>query len=304
MLMNISNILGLSVLVSGPAILLGLGLLLAVGLSIAMIKLRVDKDERIEKIEGALPGANCGGCGYAGCSSFAKAVVEGKAPVSGCTVGGADVAQTVANIMGINFEVQVKTRPVIHCSAFEHQRKGKKIYHGIHGCNEANLVTGVQGCTYGCLGFGDCVASCKFGALHLDRGLPEFDYAKCTSCGACAKACPRGLIEMIPFTKQAMLVVGCSNRDPAKVVREVCEVGCLGCGACSKKSDVFGVDRNLACIDYSKFDSVEGLQAAFEKCPSAALVVFGQDKRISVKDVYAKPKSATDSEAQPEPVNS
>jgi Na+-translocating ferredoxin:NAD+ oxidoreductase RNF subunit RnfB len=299
-----SNILGLSVIISGPIILIGIGFILAIGLSIAMVKLRVEKDPRAEKILGALPGANCGGCGFAGCGAFAQAVADGKAPVSGCLVGGADCAKAIAEIMGIAFEVQVKTRPVIHCTAFQHQRKGKKTYHGIQGCKEANLVTGVQGCTYGCLGYGDCVASCKFGALHLDRGLPEFNYAKCTSCGACAKACPRGLIEMIPFTKQAMLVVGCSNRDPAKVVREICEVGCLGCGACSKKSDVFGVDRNLACIDYTKFDSVEGLQAAYEKCPSAILVVFGQEKRISVKDVYAKSKSATDSEARPEPVNS
>ncbi len=304
MLMNVSNILGLSVLVGGPVILVGLGLLLAVGLSIAMIKLRVEQDPRIEQVEAALPGANCGGCGYAGCAAFAKAVVDGKAPVTGCTAGGEGVGQAIAKIMGIKFEVQVKTRPVIHCAAFEHQRKGKKPYHGVQQCSEANLVAGVQGCTYGCLGFGDCVASCKFGALHMDRGLPEFDYSKCTSCGACVKACPRGLIEMIPFTQEAMLVVGCSNRDPARVVREVCEVGCLGCGACAKKSDVFNVDQNLASIDYNKFDTLESLRSACEKCPAGALVVFGREKRIPVKDVYAKTQSDTQAEAQSEPVNS
>jgi RnfABCDGE-type electron transport complex B subunit len=304
MSIDMSNILGLSVIVSGPVVLVGIGLILAVGLSIAMVRLRVEKDPRAEKILSVLPGANCGGCGYAGCGALADAIVAGKAPVGACNVGGPAVGKAIADIMGIKFEVQVKTRPIIHCSAFEHQRKGKKNYHGIKHCNEANLIAGVQGCTYGCLGYGDCVSACKFGALKLDRGLPEFNYSKCTSCGACAKACPRGLIELIPFTQQAMLVVGCSNRDPAKIVREVCEVGCLGCGACAKKSDVFGVDRNLACIDYNKFENIESLQAAFEKCPAAMLVVFGQDKKIPVKDAYIKVSSNSQAETQPEPSKS
>jgi RnfABCDGE-type electron transport complex B subunit len=291
MLTSLTAILGVSSMVSGPAILLGLGVVFAIGLTIAKVRLHVEQDPRIEKVENALPGANCGGCGYAGCAAYAKAVVEGKAPVTGCTVGGPELAQGIANILGVKFEVQVKTRPVIHCSAHTNQRKGRKEYHGVQTCGGASLITGIQGCVYGCLGFSDCVKACKFGAMRMNDGLPEFDYSKCTSCGACVKACPRNLIELLPFKKEAMLVVGCSSRDPAKVVKQVCEVGCLGCGACSKRSDVFGVNGNLAKIDYDKFDDLESLAEACRKCPAAALVIFGPERKIPVKEAFAQPES-------------
>jgi len=278
------SIVGWSVLV-----LFLLALAFALGLTIASIKLRVEQDPRIDQVEQALPGANCGGCGMAGCAAFAKAVVLGKAPVTGCPVGGPSCGERIAAIMGVSFEMKVKTRPVLHCVAGSASRKLRAPYHGSLRCSEANLIPGVQGCAYGCLGLGDCIEVCKFGALRMEDGLPIFDYAKCTSCGACVTACPRGLIELIPFKNEQMLVVGCSSRDPGKVVRQVCDAGCLGCGACARKSDVFAANGNLACIDYTKYTDVDSLKEAFAKCPAKALVVFGPTGRIPVKDVYAKP---------------
>jgi RnfABCDGE-type electron transport complex B subunit len=277
---------------NGPLVLLGLCILLGIGLTFALYKLRVEQDPRVDQISSSLPGANCGGCGFAGCGGFASAVVEGKALVTGCVVGGPAVAQNIANILGVKFEVQVKNRPVIHCSAFTNQRKGQKPYFGVETCSGANLVAGVQGCTYGCLGFGDCVKACKFGALHVKNGLAEFDYKKCTSCGACVKACPRNLIELLPFTKESMLVVGCSSKDPAKVVKQVCEVGCLGCSLCAKKSEVFTVAGNLSAINYDKFTNLESLVEVFQKCPAKSLVVFGPDRKIPVKEIFAQKSSA------------
>jgi len=288
-----ATLLGLSSVLSGPAVLFALALLFALGLTIASVRFRVEQDPRIDQIEQLLPGANCGSCGYAGCAAFAKAVVEGNAPVNACPVGGPEMVEKLARIMGVQFQVNVRTRPVVHCTAKTHHRKGRKPYLGVQRCSEANVIAGVQGCTWGCLGFGDCVEACQFDALHMEQGSPVFDYAKCTSCGACVKACPRNLIEMIPFTSETVLVVGCSSRDPARVVREVCQVGCIGCGACARVSDVFGMDRNLARIDYDKYQDIQSLQKAYEKCPAAALVVFGPKGRpIPVKEAFAKPEYA------------
>lgn len=282
-------------MVGGPAVLLGMAVLLAIGLTIASVKLHVQQDPRVEQVDEALPGANCGGCGYAGCTAYAKAVVAGETPVNACTPGGEEVANRLAEIMGVSFDVSVQTRPVLHCSAEYDQRKGHMPYDGVPTCTAANLVPGVQGCAFGCLGFGDCMESCPFDAIHMHNGLPAFDYDKCTSCGACEKACPRDLIEMIPFTKESMLVVGCANHDPPKVVKQVCEVGCIGCGACTRQSDVFGITRFKADIDYDKYESIEQVRPAFEKCPAAALVVFGEKgKRVPVKEAYARPEYQKD----------
>lgn len=288
MLLIILGVSGLPVLVTGPGVLLALGLAFAVGLTVASVKLRVDQDPRIDEIDAALPGANCGGCGFAGCAAYAKAVAEGKAPVDGCPVGGTDCATAVAAIMGIQIEAGVAPpQPVVHCGACDADR-GRKPYNGVARCSEANLIAGLQGCAFGCMGFGDCVDSCKFGALKMENGLPTFDYEKCTSCGACVNACPRLLIEMIPFKQEAMLVVACKSQDPGKIVRQVCNVGCIGCSACTKKSDVFTMTGNLADVDYEKYENVEALREAFDKCPTAVMAMFGPDGRIPVHDAYPK----------------
>jgi ferredoxin len=144
---------------------------------------------------------------------------------------------------------------------------------------------GVQGCTYGCLGFGDCADACPYDAISMQDGLPVIDYEKCTGCGECVRTCPRHLYERIPFIHDSMLVVACSNRDPGREVRKVCEVGCIGCKACTKALDVFLVEDNLARIDYSKYQEVEDFKPAVAKCPRRGMVIFGKPEPQNAKEL-------------------
>lgn len=241
-------------------------------------KFHVEVDPRIDAANAALPGANCGGCGFVGCASYAEAVVLQGAAVDKCPVGGAACAGALAAIMGVKVQQSWPRRPVIHCRADRTQRLQLGAYCGEPTCAAANLVNGVQGCTYGCLGFGDCVRACAFDAIHTVNGLAVVDYTKCVGCSACALVCPRNIITMVPFKKSQMIVVGCSNKDFGKEVKEVCTIGCLGCKACAKRSPMFkfGAD-NLPTIDYDAYDPehVDGVALAIEKCPAKGLITVG-----------------------------
>ncbi len=267
-------------------VLFGLVLVFAGLLGVAKEKLKVDEDPRIGEITEVLPSANCGGCGYAGCADFAKAVVEGKAECDGCPVGGAKTAEEVAKILGVEVVKTAPIRPVIHCGAKNHEKLGRVPYEGVETCTEAHIIGVTQACTYGCLGFADCVAACNFDALRMEDGLPIVDYAKCTGCGACAKACPRDIIENIPFKQERMLVVACSNKEPVKLVKQACTVGCLGCGLCQRLfDDLFEVKSNLARLDYEKYTGEEDLNPLFKKCPTEVFVYFGTPKPQRAKQL-------------------
>jgi ferredoxin len=141
------------------------------------------------------------------------------------------------------------------------------------------VVGGVQGCTFGCLGFGDCVESCEYDAMTLVNGLPRINYEKCVGCGACVRACPRKIIEQIPFKVERMLVVGCANHDPGKAVRQVCRVGCIGCGVCARNQpELFKIDGNLAKVDYDQYTGEEDFAQLQDKCPMESLVFLGQPR--------------------------
>jgi ferredoxin len=164
-------------------------------------------------------------------------------------------------------------RPVIHCGAKTGDKKGVVEYDGVRSCVEANVVGVTQGCIYGCLGFGDCVASCNYGAMRMEDGLPVIDYAKCTGCGACVRACPRNIIESIPFKQERMLVIACSNKEPARLVKQVCTVGCVGCKMCQKLlADMFQIKDNLAYIDYEHYAGEEDREKVIAKCPADVMV--------------------------------
>jgi len=241
-------------------------------------KFQVDVDERVLTIIEALPGANCGGCGYVGCGEYAEAVALESEIVTKCTVGGQSCARQVAAIMGVEIGETLPYRPIVHCGAHYADRLGRTEYRGEMQCAAANLVTDVQGCTYGCLGFGDCARVCNFDALHVIDGLATVDYEKCTGCGACAKVCPRNIITLTAFKSDQMLAVTCSNKDKGKDVIAVCNVGCIGCGACARTSSLFTLKDNLSTINYDAYEPACSLEVlvACEKCKRQRLVFVGK----------------------------
>ena len=258
--------------------LLGMAIVVSGVLGWANKKFQVDVDERVLAVIDELPGANCGGCGYVGCGEYAEAVVLEKAEGTLCTVGGPSCAQAVAGIMGVEVSAVLPYRPIVHCGAHQEDRLGRNEYRGEMGCAAANLVTDVQGCTYGCLGFGDCSRACRFDALQVVDGLATVDYEKCVGCGACAKVCPRNIITITPFKTDRVLAVSCSNKDKGKDVTAVCNVGCIGCGQCARTSRLFKIENNLSTIDYEAYtaDCLPEVLAACEKCKRQRLVFVGK----------------------------
>jgi Na+-translocating ferredoxin:NAD+ oxidoreductase subunit B len=260
------------------ATLLAMALILTFVLGWANKAFHVEVDPRVEAIIDALPGANCGGCGFVGCGEYAEAIVAGNAGVALCNVGGASCASSIASVMGVEVGESLPYRPIVHCGADHSNRLHRHEYRGEMRCAAANIVADVQGCVYGCLGFGDCERACEYDAIHVQNGLAVVDYEKCVGCKACANACPRNIITMAPFKSEQMLAVACSNLDTGKEVKAVCNVGCIGCKACTRISNLFKMDEGLCTIDYDGYetDCTEDLLKAMEKCPQKRLMFVGK----------------------------
>ena len=259
----------------------GLGFIFAGGLAIADKKLRVFEDPKIAQINDVLPGANCGGCGCAGCYDFAVQVVEGKASVTGCPVGGEDFAKDIANIMGVDAGDSVKMLPRVLCRGGHQEAVNKMVdYYGPLSCSAMHIVSGGdKQCYYGCLGGGDCVEACPFDAMVMnDNGLPEVIEELCTGCGNCEKACPRDVIEMHPADREVF--VFCKNHDDPKKSKDVCTVSCMGCGICARKSDGgVEMDDNLAIVHHDKLDPDN---IPFDKCRTGAIgYLDGREKKLT-----------------------
>jgi RnfABCDGE-type electron transport complex B subunit len=273
------------------AVMLVLALFMAYVLGWANQAFHVDIDPKIEQINNALPAANCGACGYVGCGEYAEAVVlhKGEVPVNLCPVGGSAVAAKIADILGLEVEESYPYRPAVHCAATYEQKKGHNEYRGEQTCAAANLVSGVQGCAYGCLGLGDCEVSCNFDAIHIIDGKPLVDYDKCVGCGACEKACPRHVISMVPFKNDEMYVVACNNKDFGKDVKAVCEVGCIGCKACVRAfEEIFEVKDNLARVNYENYrpEKVDKeIGKVLEKCPMKGILKIGKPSEKDLQKV-------------------
>ncbi|PIE33883.1 electron transporter RnfB [candidate division KSB3 bacterium] len=236
-------------------------------LAVADKKLQVEEDPRVEKIIEALPGANCGGCGYPGCSAFAEHVVAGDAPINGCAPGGAETVEKIAEIMGVEAGSLDKQVAVVLCHGGAKEAVRSAVYNGVQTCQSAMIVGGGgKLCRYGCLGFGDCVASCSFDAIYMnDNQLPVVDPEKCTACGQCVEACPRNLIEL--HAVEHKMFVFCKSQDKGPIVKKACSVGCIGCRLCVKNSPVEGgIEMNgmLASINHTICPSSE---TVVEKCP-------------------------------------
>ena len=248
----------------------GIGLIFGLLLAFSSHIFKVEVDERVEKISEILPGANCGSCGYAGCAAFADAVVKGTAPVNGCTVGKAPVAEKVAGIMGVEAGEVAEVVARVMCTGDRASVVYKYEYRGIDDCKAAaKFGGGSQGCQSGCVGLGRCAKVCQFGAIEVKDGVAVVDDEKCQACGKCIKECPKNLIRLVP-KKQRHWVV-CSNPETGKFVNQYCKNGCIGCHICEKecKFDAIHVENNHAVIDYDKCKNC-GLCA--KKCPRGVIV--------------------------------
>lgn len=246
-------------------IFIGLGLLMGALLALASKLFAVKMDEKAEAIKECLPGANCGGCGYSGCDAYAAAVSAGDAPVNKCSVGGAEAASKIAQIMGVDAGEQVRMRAQVMCSGTGEYAKKKYIYEGIDDCVAASKIGGGDKmCKNGCIGLGTCVRACPFDAIVVEDGVAAVDYSKCKGCGICVSACPKGIIKLIPF--DAKHWVGCMSVDDGKNTRKVCDVGCISCKICQKNcpAGAINVDNFVASIDY---DKCTGCDICTDKCP-------------------------------------
>ncbi len=266
-------------IILAAATLLVLGVVMSTILGIANKAFHVPVDVRMDQVNEVLPGANCGGCDYVGCNEYAEAVVTQGEEVNKCPVGGEGLAKQIGEIMGVSVEESFPVRPIVHCAATTEQRRKRAPYHGEQTCNAANLVGGIQGCVYGCLGLGDCVSVCDYDAIHVKDGVAVIDYLECIGCGACVKACPRNIISQVPFKSDRILAVQCCSGDFAKEVTEVCDVGCTGCKACTRANpELVKMDGNIPVFDYSKYNPKEhqSLQVVQDKCKRESMVWIGK----------------------------
>lgn len=247
-----------------------LGLIIGLFLGTAALKLKVETDPKEEAVLAALPGNNCGGCGYAGCSNLAAAIVKGEAPVNGCPVGGEAVGKKVAEIMGVEAGASTRMVAYVKCNGDCDKAETDYEYSGLEDCRMAVIAPGKgpKKCSYGCLGYGSCVKECPFDAISVVKGIAYVNKEKCKACGKCVAVCPNHLIELIPY--EAEKVVACASHDKGPVVMKACKGGCIGCGLCNKtcEHDAVHVENFLAKIDYEK---CTGCGACQEKCPKKCI---------------------------------
>ncbi len=214
-------------------ILAGLGLVLGLMIAWTAKIFAVEQDPRVEKVLSLLPGANCGGCGFAGCADFAKAVAEGRAEAGGCPVASKEAKGMIASFLGLTVSDSVRKVAVILCGGSNSLARKAAEYNGISDCRSANLIAGgAKGCRYGCLGLASCARVCPVNAIEILDGLAIVHPELCISCGKCVKACPRNLIRLVP--ENAHVHVFCSSKDKGVDKKKVCDVPCIACRKCVK----------------------------------------------------------------------
>ncbi len=266
------------------ALLVTAGIGTALGLVLAWggRRFHVETDPRIQQVEDALPGINCGACGYAGCAAYAEAIVSEGAPMSLCAPGGADTAHAVARVMGAEVEAAEPKLSVTCCQGGHVDMRFD--YHGVQDCRAAHVAGqagGRKACTYGCLGFGTCARACPFGAITMSpERIPVVDWDKCTGCGRCVEVCPRGLNRVDPESYYVFVL--CQSHDKGAVVNKLCDRGCIACRRCEKACpfDAIHVIDNLAVIDYTKCTACG---KCVEACPKNTIVSFRKQRRARKK---------------------
>ncbi|MFP4376957.1 MAG: RnfABCDGE type electron transport complex subunit B [Spirochaetales bacterium] len=285
------------------ALMGAIGLFFALFLVLANKRFAVETDPKLAKVEGALPGVNCGGCGYASCALYAEAITQKGEDLNLCVVGGADTTTAVAHVMGVEVsgEQEEKLVAVVFCQGTDEAAKFPGVHKGINDCAAAIYSQDVsKRCKYGCVGMGSCVASCPFDAIHLsDGGIPYVDAVKCTACGNCVRACPRDLIELHPVSHNAF--VYCKNQDGGSIARKICAKACISCGICVKaaakddNADAVVMKGNLAVVTADPYTAKPEYG---EKCPTGAYS-HGEN---SIRKIEVLGHPAAGDEPEPEPV--
>lgn len=298
----------MEVILIAVIVLGAIGLISALVLFFVSKKFAVKEDPRIAQVSEVLPQANCGGCGFPGCSGMASACVkaadQGSLDGLSCPVGGQDVMEKIAGILGMQVAAASPKLAVVRCNGTCENRPRIVSYDGVKNCRIANTTCGGEtACSYGCLGCGDCVSACQFDAIHINPAteIPEVDSSKCTACGACAKACPRNIIEIrnVKGSKKMGLVVECMNKDKGAVAMKACKAACIACTKCEKVCafDAVHITDNLAYIDPTKCKLCRKCE---EACPKNVIKALNMPARkaqpakpAAKPTVTAKPTAAT-----------
>ncbi len=248
------------------------GVILGLVIGLAVLFFGTETDPRVEKIEDLLPGANCGGCGFAGCADFALALAEGRAVPEQCPVCSEEAGRKISDLLGLKHEQRASVLAIVRCSGHRKAARESTCYNGVNDCKSANMVAGgSKACRYGCLGLGSCARACPFGAIELRHGLAVVHPELCVGCGKCVRTCPRNLIILTPETHD--IHVYCNSPEKGAAKRKICSVSCIGCRKCVKASEdgQIEMDGFLARVNY-EYPEPAG-KDILEKaaCPTKAL---------------------------------
>lgn len=270
-----------------PILTLGLLTLALAGLiAVANKKLYVFEDPRIDQVEDMLPHANCGACGFPGCRPFAEALVSGAVLPGKCSVSSDEGRAAIASFLGVSLGAEEKRVARLACNGGMNVAINQAYYKGVSSCQAATLISGGgKACSWGCLGYGDCEVVCDFDAISMNEfGIPVVDVQKCTACGDCVEACPKGLFSIHPISHR--LWVACKSLEAGDEVLDVCDVGCTACGKCAMDAEdnMITMVKNLPVINYSKDHKT---QSPIQRCPTGA-IVWLDDKEGIIKGKEAK----------------
>ncbi len=261
----------------------GLGLIFGLILAIAYRFLRVKEDPRLEAVEDMLPGSNCGACGEPGCRAFAEKLIANSLPPSRCTVCTQTTIESIAEYLGVDPGKEEKRVARLRCAGGKSQAYQIAEYWGFESCQAAAVVSGGgKGCSWGCLGLGDCQSACSFAAIDMNaNGLPTVNIDKCTACGDCVDACPRDLFEVLPISQK--LFVQCSSPLAGEAVTLMCSVACDACGRCAADAapGLIHMEDNLPIVDYTAGGPARA--EATHRCPTGA-IQWLEGEQFSTKD--------------------